>query len=206
MRTIVVGLMLGLAGILGAAPAAAQDAAAGEAKAATCVACHGPQGNSVNPEWPKLAGQHADYTERQLKLFRDGKRVNALMSGMAANLSDQDIADLAAYYAAQTPTRGSANEDLVATAEAIFTGGDKERAIPACIACHGATGKGLPGAGYPALSGQHAVYTENVLTQFAGGEAWDGQGVSQIMVDIAGRLTEAEIQALSSFLQGLGGR
>ena len=129
----------------------AADPAAGETKAALCVACHGPAGNSVNPEWPKLAGQHAKYTAKQIRDFMAGEtRSDAMMAPMIAGLTDLDIEDIAAYYAAQTSTGGFASEELHALGERIYRGGNMESGVPACIACHGPRGSGNGPAGLPA--------------------------------------------------------
>ena len=136
---------------------AAGDAAAGKQKSATCTACHGADGNSNNGEWPKLAGQHAKYTVKQLQNFKSGDRVNATMNGMAAALSDEDMEDLAAYYANQDVSRGEADPELVELGEQLYRGGDLAREIAACNACHGARGMGNAAARFPSLAGQHPL-------------------------------------------------
>lgn len=189
-------------------PAAAEslvdgDAEAGKAKSITCAACHGTDGNSVNPEWPNLAGQGARYTVEQLKAFKEGKRVNALMSSQAMLLSDQDMRDLAVYYEGMDlATQTVADPKLVATAEALYRGGNLETEAAACSSCHGPAGKGNPAAGYPALSGQHATYTANQLRAYASGER-QALHLSKHMNTIASRLSEDEIVALASYVQGL---
>ena len=145
---------------------AAGDAEAGKAKSAPCAACHGPDGNSVNPEWPKLAGQGAPYIVEQLEHYKDGTRVNALMSPQAAALSEQDMHDLAEYYSSQTSTPGAADPELVEMGEAIYRGGIINKAVTACAACHGPSGAGNIPAKFPKLSGQHATYTENRLIEY----------------------------------------
>lgn len=176
------------------------DAEAGADKAATCAACHGPDGNSPTPMYPKLAGQHADYTMAQLEAYKAGERDDAVMQGMAAPLSEQDMMDLAAYYAAQEIQPGTADEGLVPVAEALYRGGDKEANIPACIACHGPSGEGMPSAGYPAIGGQHAGYVQTQLELYAAGRRQDPGGA---MNAISLRLSEAQIRALSSYVEGL---
>ncbi|ULQ45154.1 cytochrome c4 [Flagellatimonas centrodinii] len=178
------------------------DVARGESKAATCGACHGPKGNSGNPEWPSLAGQGAPYLKTQLEAFRSGARKNVLMSSQAAGLSDQDIADLAAYYAAQTAKPGVASEASVAVAQPLYRAGDAERGIPGCAGCHGPTGAGNPAAAYPHLAGQHATYTAAALRAYRSGER-GGSHNGQMMVTIAKQLTDEEIEALASYLNGL---
>ena len=171
---------------------------AGQQKSAVCVACHGPDGNSANPEWPSLAGQHAGFLIEQLKAFKEGERQNALMSPMAIGLSEQDMQDLAAYYEAQQPAAREADPQYVEAGRQLYMGGDTSRGITACAACHGPTGQGNPMARYPVIAGQHATYTALSLRNYASGER-----PNQIMQDIAGRLSDEDIQALSNFLQGL---
>ena len=178
------------------------DAGKGEAKAATCMACHGPKGNSGNPEWPSLAGQGEVYLAAQLEAFRSGARNNVLMSSQAANLSDEDIADLAAYYAAQTAKPGVASEAAVAIAQPRYRAGDTERGIPGCAGCHGPTGTGNPAAGYPHVAGQQATYAANALRAYRAGER-SATHNGQMMTAVAKHLTDEEIEALASYLTGL---
>ena len=180
---------------------AAGDAAAGKEKSATCAGCHGPDGNSVNPEWPKLAGQHAKYLVKQLAEFKDGKRSNATMAPMAAALSDQDRQDLAAYFASQQTKPGAADEKLVDMGQKIYRGGNPTTGVSACIGCHGPTGKGNPAANFPAISGQHAKYVENQLYAFKKGERSNDAG--KMMRTVAGKMNEEEIRAVASYVQGL---
>jgi len=177
---------------------------AGAGKAAVCGACHGPGGNSSNPEWPKLAGQHASYLYFQLKVLKSGERKNPVMNAQAANLSDQDMKDLAAYFAAQKPTPGVASPASVKVAEKLYRGGDAARGLPACAACHGAQGNGNAGAAYPRISGQHARYTATVLRTLRGmhGAPIPHQNLVT-MATVASKLTDAEIDALASYVNGL---
>lgn len=199
---------------MGATSAQAQivgDAAAGAGKAATCTACHGLNGNSVNPEWPVLAGQNAAYVTDQVKRFRASHRVNVLMLPMVQNLTDQDIADLAAYFSAQTPTGLEADPSYWKAGEALYRGGDTTRSIPACMACHGPVGRGNPAAGYPALQAQHSVYTVKQLTDYANDARYakDAEGKPQsgpnaaMMHTIAMRLTAEDRRNLASYIQGM---
>ncbi len=176
---------------------------AGKSKALTCAACHGAEGNSVNPEWPNLAGQHAKYTYLQLQAFKSGKRVNVLMSSQAMLLEDEDMRDLAAYYES-LPAAAAAVADpgTVARGEALYRGGDSDRGIAACLACHGPAGRGNAAANYPALNGQHATYTAKTLRDYASGERVS-DGATQVMRSIASRLSEEDIVALASYVQGL---
>ncbi len=180
------------------------DPARGEAKAAVCAACHGVDGNSSNPEWPKLAGQHERYIARQLALYKSGARENAVMLGFAATLSAQDMRDLGAYFARQKVQPGVADEKLVARGERLWRGGDLEREIPACMACHGPSGRGNPYAGYPALAGQHADYTAMMLRAFRDGLVLGkGAEANPIMAEVARALSDEDIEALASYIEGL---
>ena len=180
------------------------DATAGQGKAAVCAACHGADGNSVIPNWPKLAGQHAAYLERQLVLVKAGKRQIPEMAGIAMGLSEQDMADISAYFATQAITAGLADEALVAPGETLYRAGNSETDIPACMSCHGPAGEGNPLSGYPALAGQHAVYSEKMLKGFRSGQMWgEDDASSRIMTEVAKRLSDDEIKAVASYLQGL---
>lgn len=175
----------------------------GKAKSLTCTACHGAEGNSANSLWPNLADQGAPYTYDQLQYFKDGTRQNALMSSQAMMLSDEDMADLAVYYES-LPVAAQPVKDpsTVSRGEALYRGGDSEAGIAACIACHGPRGNGNPAAKYPLLRGQHADYTAKQLRDYKSGERVTG-GKTQIMQSIAQRLSEEDILALSSYVQGL---
>jgi cytochrome c553 len=177
------------------------SAEAGRGKSAVCAACHGPDGNSANPEWPSLAGQHASYIVAQLEAFAGGGRQNPLMSPIAEPLSDEDRQDLAAYYAAQTPAPREADPENLERGRKLYVGGDTERGITACIACHGPTGQGNPLARYPAIAGQHASYTAATLGHYASGER--SSDPNQIMRSIAARMSAEDIRAVSNYLQGL---
>lgn len=180
---------------------AAGDAEAGKSKSAMCAACHGPDGNSPAPTFPKLAGQHADYLAKQLAEYKSGERQNATMNGMAAALSEQDIADLAAFYASQKVTLGKAAEDKVAAGEAVYRAGNTATGVSACAACHSPTGSGNPMANFPSLSGQHADYTVLQLKAFRAGERANDAG--SMMRGVAKKMTDAEIEAVSQYIQGL---
>ena len=177
---------------------AAGDAAAGKEKSAKCAACHGADGNSTNPAWPKLAGQHASYLETQIKHFRDGIRVNAQMAPMVSGLSDEDIADLSAWFSSQTVTGGKAKPELVQLGAKIYRAGNADTGVPACLGCHGPRGSGNPAAGYPSISGQHDAYVEAQLNAFR-----TSKRANEIMRIIAGKMSDEEIKAVSSFVQGL---
>jgi cytochrome c553 len=196
-----------LAGLIGLitcnAVMAAGSAEAGKSRSVTCAACHGPDGNSQNPEWPNLAGQNERYLIKSLQAFKDGSRSNVLMTGQVIALTDEDISDLAAYYAAQTAVSLTADPALVETGERLYRGGNMDRSVSACIACHGPTGRGNPAAGYPKLAGQHATYTASQLLAYASQERKSDVTENQMMRNIAALLTEDEIKAVASYIQGL---
>jgi cytochrome c553 len=180
------------------------DPAAGEQKSVVCAACHGADGNSVVAMWPKIAGQHEQYLARHVTLIRDGARPVPEMMGIASTLSDQDILDLAAYYSAQTMSPGAADESLVALGEQLYRAGNPEEGVPACGACHGPAGEGNPLAGYPWLAGQHATYTASMLNKYRDGQAWGPEDASSVvMAGVARRLSDEEIAAVSSYIEGL---
>lgn len=180
------------------------NAEAGAAKAATCAACHGPGGNSSNPEWPKLAGQGAAFVYSQLKAFKNGERKNPLMSSQAAGLSDQDMRDLAAYFAAQPFSPGVASEAAVAVAQPLYRGGDAARGLPSCAACHLPDGAGVAASGYPRIGGQHAKYVGTALRLYREQAAQSlPEGNLKTMSAVAAKLTDAEIDALASYVNGL---
>jgi cytochrome c553 len=182
-----------------AAPAGSVDA--GRTKSATCAACHGADGNSVTPDWPSLAGQHPEYIARQLKAFKTGERKSVTMMPFAQMLSDQDAADVAAYFAAQKPTPKGADPALVSLGQQIYRGGIPARGTPACIACHGPTGHGNPFAAYPRISWQHAAYVTKSLQEYKSGER--ASDANQMMRNVASLLKDDEIRALASYVQGL---
>lgn len=178
------------------------DAAAGATKAAVCGACHGPTGNSANPEWPNLAGQSPAYILAQLKAFKSGERKNPVMSAQAANLQEQDMRDLAAHFGSLKMNPGVTGKDAVAIAEKIYRAGDTARGLPACAACHGPKGAGNAAAGYPRVGGQHDKYDAAQLRAFRAGER-SATPHGQMMAAVAAKLTDQEIDALASYLNGL---
>ena len=191
------------------------DAQAGAGKAAVCAACHGLDGNSADPQYPKLAGQHERYIARQLTLYKGMERDNAIMLGFAATLSAQDMRDIGAYFASQKVVPGVADDSVIAegpyagqkfyqVGERLFRFGKADGSVPACAACHGPSGAGNPGPAWPALAGQHAGYTANALTAFRNGTVWGkGNNANAIMSGVAGNLTDEEIQALATYIEGL---
>ena len=196
-------------------PAHPGDAKAGQTKAGACAACHGVDGNSADPQYPRLAGQHERYISRQLHLFKTGQRENPIMQGMAAPLSAQDMRDIGAYYATQKGQAGVADDTLISTGpnadrkfyqvgEKLFRAGRPADGLPACLACHGPAGRGNPGPSYPSLGGQHAGYTVARLQFFRdGGSYGTGTEANLVMAQIAKQLSDEEIQALGTYIQGL---
>jgi cytochrome c553 len=201
--------------LVDAKPATAGDAKAGQAKAGACAACHGLDGNSSDPQYPKLAGQHERFIWRQLKLFKSGERENPIMAGMAAPLSEQDMRDIGAYFATQHALPGVADDTKIATGnnagkkfyqvgEKIFRAGKPSAGVPACLACHGPAGRGNPGPSYPSLGGQHSAYTVARLQWFrSGGILGKDANANVIMSQVAAKLSDEEIQGLATYIEGL---
>lgn len=202
---------------------AAGNVEAGAEKAVVCAACHGQKGVSVNPEWPNLAGQGEQYLFKQLQNFKSGERKNPVMMGQVAALSEEDMKDLAAYFAAQEAAPAATNgvgdepDEMLALGEAIYRGGDMENNVPACAACHGPTGAGIAPAAFPRLSAQHAKYTRTQLLAFYNAAHEEGLATdadkatmtarandpNQMMRGVAGNMTPKQIEAVSYYIQGL---
>ena len=179
------------------------SAEAGKAKSITCGACHGADGNSVNPAWPSIAGQHPTYIVNQLQAFKSGTRTEPLMLGQAMMLTDADIRNLAVYYSEmKTATKVVADPATLDHGERLYRGGNPENNTPACIACHGPNGRGNPAASYPSLRGQYATYAAEQLRAYASG-ARRSDGATRVMRDIAAKLSEEDIVAVASYVQGL---
>lgn len=205
---ILCGLMLFASGAAVASDRLTGNAEAGQEKSVTCAACHGPTGNSPSGDFPNIAGQHKKYLVKQLMDYRLGAQTNGergrhnmLMASQVVNLSDQDIYDLAAFYAAEEHALGSVDEEIVEEAQRLFLGGDEDRGITACAACHGPSGFGMGLAAFPMLQGQHAQYTADQLKQFRSGER--NNDPNGMMRDIAVRLTDRDIEILSQYINGL---
>lgn len=181
---------------------AAGDAAAGERKSAVCAACHGADGNSELGSNPKLAGQNVRYLVKQMTDIKEGNRTVALMTGLLDNMSEQDLEDIAAYYASQEHTLQGADPALVELGSTIYRGGIADLGVAACTACHGPSGDGVAQAGFPSVSGQHAEYTATQLKAFRSGERAN-DGDSAPMRTVSERLTDREIEALASYMAGL---
>ena len=179
------------------------DAQRGQGLSTPCIACHMADGNSVNPAWPKIAGKDAGYLYKQLADYKEGRRNNPLMMPQVANLSDQDMRDLATYFAAQTtaPGRSAADEETLALGRQIYFGGNMASGVAACVACHGPTGKGNPAAIFPSVAAQHGAYSRDQLHQFRDGVRANDPG--RMMRNVAGRMTDEEMAAVSEFMATL---
>ncbi len=193
------GFMLTL---MGNAATAAGDAQAGMSKASSvCIACHSMDGNSVNPEWPSLAGQHESYIIKQIKAFKAGQRSNALMSPIAMTLTDKEIEDVAAYYSSQKIKGQEGAKSKVELGQQIYRGGVANNKIPACLACHGPDGRGNPAAPFPSIRSQHATQVVTQLQAYRKGERKTDQ--NEMMRSIAAKMTDAQIDAVAQYIQGL---
>ena len=194
---ITLGFFLASAGVL-----AAGDAKQGEALTATCLACHGSNGNSLAGSFPNIAGQNEAYLYKQLVDIQTGARSAVLMTGILDGLTSQNLEDLAAYYASQTPAQGAADPALVALGESIYKAGIARKKVAACTGCHSPTGQGNGLAKFPMLAGQWAEYTEAQLMAFRSG-ARGNDGDSRMMRISAMDLSDPEIKAVASYIAGL---
>lgn len=194
--------LVGFAAFSHFAAAAEGDPAAGEQQVAVCATCHGQAGDSEMPANPKLAGQNAAYTFKQLMDIKEGNREVPQMSGMLANLDEQDLRDIAAYYAEQEASLEAADPELVELGEQIYRTGISELEVSACSACHSPTGKGVAQAGFPALSGQHPEYVAAQMRAFQSGDRTN-DGTGNPMQVVAERMTDQEIEAVASYVSGL---
>ena len=174
---------------------------AGKTKSAVCAACHSADGNSLSNLYPKLAGQHAPYIVKQLQEFKSGEREDAIMAGMAAGLSEQDMQDLAAFYSAQTTTPETVSAEVAEAGRKFYMGGDMKRAIPGCTACHGPRGNGLALANFPKISGQHPAYIKSQLEKFRVSERHNDP--NGMMSDVSSRLSDNDIELLSKYISAL---
>jgi cytochrome c553 len=201
-------LLAATAVVLGMTAASLANAAgniqAGQTKAATvCVACHGLDGNSVNPEWPSLAGQHENYIAKQIKAFKAGDRTNPLMTPIALTLTDQDIEDVAAYFATQKIKGQEAAKSKVELGQKLYRAGNNDNKTPACLACHGPNGRGNAEAGYPSIRSQHAVQVALQLKAYRSGERKTDKDRNEMMRTVAAKLTDDQIDAVAQYVQGL---
>ena len=194
-------IIIGLSSLMSFTLFAAGDSEAGKSKSALCAGCHGVDGNSVNAVWPKLAGQHATYLTKQIKDFKSGARADAVMQGMVAALSDDDIDDIGAYFESQKIKMGTFDQELVAKGEAIYRGGITETSVPACIACHSPNGTGNGPASFPSLKNQHPEYTIAQLKKFKDGSRTNDSG--KMMSNVSARMLESEMAAVAAYIAGL---
>ncbi len=199
MKNVVIGMLLSVS-LVGTAQAAG-DAAAGQTKTAVCAACHSPDGNSVTPNFPKLAGQGERYLLKQLGEIKAGTRVIPEMTGLLNNFNDQDLADIAAYFSSQKAQGGQADPDLAAAGQEIYRSGDASKGLAACAACHGPAGAGIQSAGYPKIAGQHAAYIEISLAKFASGDR--SNDPNGMMRGVAEKMSAQDIKAVAQYIQGL---
>ena len=190
---------MGLAGV--GSVQAAGDVAAGKARAAGCMACHGPGGNSLNPMWPKLAGQHPGYIKRQLEAFKAGKRYDPVMAPMALPLDDKAIADLGAYFATEKRSAGVADPKKAEQGKEIYYAGIPAKGVVACGTCHGLEGYGNPGAGFPNVASQHVLYVVKALKDYRSKKRTTDPG--GVMQAVAANMTDAEIDVVAHFVQSL---
>jgi cytochrome c553 len=179
----------------------AGDIEAGKAKSAVCAACHGADGNSTNPVWPSLAGQHANYLYKQLMDFKEGRRVNAQMTGMVAALNETDMQNLAAYYESLTPKGVPFDGELIDAGESIYRGGITETRVAACMGCHSPSGLGNGPAGWPSLAGQHPEYIVAQLQAFKHNERANDPG--KMMRNVAVRMSDEEMQSVAAYVAGI---
>lgn len=199
MNKLLISLLVSV-GITGVAHAAG-DANQGKTKTAVCAACHGQGGNSTMANFPKLAGQNEKYLLKQLKDIKGGNRAVVEMTGLLTNLSDQDLADISAYYAKQSTTLGQVPKDALEAGQTLYRTGVPAKGVASCTACHSPVGKGVASAGFPALSGQHPAYVEKQLKAFRNGER--ANDPNSMMRDIAAKMSDAEIKAVAQYVQGL---
>jgi len=177
----------------------AADSAAGKNKAVVCGSCHGTDGNSNADMWPSLAGQSAGYLAKQIKDFRDGARKDPSMTAMAANLSDADVDDIAAYFSSQELKGGATDSQYIELGSKIYSGGAAN--VMACAGCHGPTGSGLASAGFPHIAGQKVTYVITQLKNFKNGSRANDK--TTMMNSIAANLSDAQITAVANYLSGL---
>ena len=194
----VIGVVLTL---LFASTVSAGDATKGKEKTGVCAGCHNADGNSAIAMNPKIAGQGAKYLAKQLHDFKSGERKNDIMKDQAGQLSDEDIANIAAYYASQKVQHMAVEEQFIKPGELLYRNGDADRDIPACIACHGANGNGMAAAGFPALGGQHAEYTKAQLLAFRDGVR--NNDANNVMRDVVRKMSDEQIEIISKYLVGL---
>ncbi len=201
MKASQVGAMLLALSALLSFAANAGDIEAGKSKSAVCAACHGADGNSANGAWPSLAGQHASYIYKQLKDFREGRRIDPTMVGMVALLNDNDMKNLAAYYESQQVKAVAFDGELIEAGQNIYRGGITETHVAACMGCHAPSGQGNGPAGWPSLKGQHPEYMLTQLKNFKQGTRANDTG--QMMRNVVVRMSEMEMKSVAAYIAGI---
>ena len=201
MKASLLGAMiLALSGLV-SFTANAADIEAGKTKSAVCAACHGADGNSSNAAWPSLAGQHASYIYKQLKDFKEGRRNDATMVGMAALLNDEDMKNVAAYFESQQVKAVAFDPDMIEMGESIYRGGITETRVAACMSCHSPSGKGNGPAGWPSLKGQHPEYLVLQMQNFKQGLRANDNG--EMMRNVVARMSDKEMKSVAAYIAGI---
>ncbi len=194
-------VLLGLSSLMAVSITQAADIEAGKSKTLVCVACHGADGNSVNPIWPRLAGQNASYIAKQLRDFKTMKRMNPTMQGMAATVQDADIDNIAAYFESQKQVAATFDKSLLEMGQNIYRGGIAETSVAACMSCHGPSGSGNGPAGFPSLKSQHPEYIVSQLQRFKDGLRANDTG--KMMRGVAKRMSEKEMKAVAAYIAAM---
>jgi cytochrome c553 len=194
-------VLLGLSSLMAVSITQAADIEAGKAKTLVCAACHGADGNSVNPIWPRLAGQHASYIAKQIRDFKTMKRMDPTMQGMAATVQDADIDNIAAYFESQKPAAATYDESLLEMGQNIYRGGITETSVAACMSCHSPSGAGNGPAGFPSLKGQHPEYIVTQLQKFKDGVRANDPG--KMMRGVANRMSDKEMKAVAAYIAAM---
>jgi cytochrome c553 len=194
-------VLLGLSSLMAVSITQAADIEAGKAKTAVCGACHGADGNSVNPIWPRLAGQNAAYLAKQIRDFKTMKRMDPTMQGMAATIQDADIDNIAAYFEAQKPAASNFDETLLEKGQNIYRGGITETSVAACMSCHSPSGAGNGPGGFPSLKSQHPEYIVTQLQKFKSGARANDPG--KMMRGVTNRMSDAEMQAVAAYVAAM---
>jgi cytochrome c553 len=194
-------VLLGLSSLMAVSITQAADIEAGKAKTLVCAACHGADGNSVNPIWPRLAGQHASYIAKQLRDFKTMKRMDPTMQGMAATVQDADIDNIAAYFESQKKASANFDKSLLEMGQSIYRGGITETSVAACMSCHSPSGSGNGPAGFPSLKGQHPEYIVTQLQKFKDGARANDSG--KMMRGVANRMSDKEMKAVAAYIAAM---
>jgi cytochrome c553 len=194
-------VLLGLSSLMAVSITQAADIEAGKAKTAVCAACHGADGNSVNPIWPRLAGQHASYIAKQIRDFKSMKRLDPTMQGMAATVQDADIDNIAAYFESQKPAASNFDKALLEQGQNIYRGGITSISVPACMSCHSPSGAGNGPAGFPSLKSQHPEYIVIQLQKFKAGTRANDPG--KMMRGVANRMSDQEMKAVAAYIAAM---